>query len=93
LEFGESPEVAVHREVLEETGLEVTPDKLLRAWVFEPEPGTQILIVSYGCSVHSGLLRRSTEHSAVIFHQPAELNQLNLPEGYRTDIDRWIQMQ
>ena len=93
LEFGESPEVAVHREVLEETGLEVTPDMLLRAWVFKPEPDMQILIVSYGCSVHSGQLRRSTEHSAVTFHQPAELNHLNLPEGYRIDIDRWTQMQ
>ena len=49
MEFGESPEVAVRREVLEETGLEVTPDALLRAWVFEPETGTQVLIVSYGC--------------------------------------------
>ncbi len=45
------------------------------AALVNPEPGTHVLIVSYGCSVRTSRLRRSAEHSTVGFHQPAELNQ------------------
>ena len=40
LESDETPEMAV-QEVLEETGLTVTADGLLRAWVFEPVPASR----------------------------------------------------
>ena len=90
LEEGESPTSAVRREVLEECGLEVTVGPLIRAWVFEPVPGTPVLILSYGCTLVSGQLRRSAEHASVTFQQPHELESLNLPEEYRTDIGIWI---
>lgn len=91
LEEGESPQSAVRREVLEESGLEVTVGALIRAWVFEPLPRTPVLILSYGCTLTSGLLRRSAEHDSITFHQPDELGSLNLPQDYRTDIEIWIQ--
>lgn len=89
LEPGESPEEAVRREIYEEAGLLVCPDKLLRAWMFEPVPGADVLILTYGCSLESGRVRGSQEHSHVRFHSQAGLSALALPAGYRLDIDLW----
>jgi len=79
----------VQREVLEETGLTVTADGLLRAWVFEPLPASPVLVLSYGCSVQAGQLKASIEHAAVGFYSLDDLAQMKLPSGYRTDIELW----
>lgn len=91
LEEGESPQSAVRREVFEESRLEVTVGPLIRAWVFEPLPRTPVLILSYGCTLTSGQLRQSAEHDSIAFQQPGELESLNLPLDYRTDIEIWMQ--
>ena len=89
LESDETPEMAVQREVLEETGLTVTADVLLRAWIFDPVPASPVLAASYGCSVRAGQLQASVEHAAVGFHSLDELAQMKVPSGYRTDIELW----
>ena len=89
LEAGESPEEAVVREVDEEAGLEITPVTLLRNWVFDPVPGSSVLIVSYGCLLRPGRVRLSAEHDAIAFHDPEQLGRIILPSGYRTDIELW----
>lgn len=93
LEPGESPEEAVRREISEEAGLMVSPRSLIRAWLFQPIPTTDVLILTYGCSLESGTLNRSYEHSHVRFHDREALHALALPAGYRIDIDRWYEQQ
>jgi mutator protein MutT len=56
VEFGETPEVNVAREVLEEAGLRVTPIKLLSevaAWPVEKKNGVryQVYLLPYVCKV------------------------------------------
>lgn len=89
LEAGEDPEETVVRELAEESGLIVAPQRLLRAWVLEPFPGSAVLIVTYGCTMRGGELRGSAEHSAVRFHESGGLAKLALPEGYLNDIALW----
>ncbi len=89
LEHGEAPEDAVRREIREEAGLLVAPAQLLRAWILQPVPGSDVLILSYGCRIESGVVNASDEHSQVRFHDRDELRGLVLPVGYRTDIDIW----
>lgn len=61
--------------------------------MFEPLPGASVLVLSYGCRVSTGNPRSSEEHSIMEFHDRAELDQLNLPVGYRIDIDLWTRGQ
>ena len=90
LEEGESPELCVVREVLEETSLVVTAGCLLDAWVFEVVPGRHVLILAYSCALtvpgRTGL-RASAEHAAVRFVGWGELDALRLPVGYRRAIE------
>lgn len=89
LESGESPDEAVRREIREEAGLDVRPVLLLRTWVFDPVPGSSVLIGTFGCELRGGTLVASSEHSCVRFHEPRAVAALPLPEGYRTDIGLW----
>ncbi|MEL6984405.1 MAG: NUDIX hydrolase [Actinomycetota bacterium] len=91
LEAGETPAGCVAREVAEETGLAVEVTDLIDTWVYEPLPGREVLIVTYGCvpfdSVPSVI--RSDEHLAVEFLAIDELDRLTIPEGYRASIRSW----
>lgn len=90
LEEGETPEQCVVREVLEETSLAVTAQRLLGAWVFEVIPGRQVLILAYACALIGpdvAGLRASAEHQAVRFVGWGELDRVALPVGYRRAID------
>src|SRR6185503_5489107 len=49
LEPGEDPEASVRREILEELGLAVQPDRLLDTWVYDIDRTVHVLIVTYGC--------------------------------------------
>lgn len=54
MEYGESPEETVVREVKEETTLDVTPEKLLGVWWFiSPTSKKQIVCITYLCNAKS----------------------------------------
>lgn len=55
LEFGESPLEALSREVMEETGLEITSSKLIGTWRFfgKKVDDFQIECITYLCTVKS----------------------------------------
>lgn len=61
MEFGETAEEPVVREVHEETGLIIKPVKLLDTWNSVKED-YQITGVIYYCSIESGQVRLSDEH-------------------------------
>jgi 8-oxo-dGTP pyrophosphatase MutT (NUDIX family) len=90
LEDGEELERCVEREVKEETGLEVIAVRLVHAWSYEVLAGRRVVVIAYECRLsHEGAVPQpSGEHHAVSFVRVAELDQVDLPTGYRRAIDR-----
>ncbi|MBU7598951.1 NUDIX hydrolase [Streptomyces sp. P38-E01] len=86
-----SCEVALAREVEEETGWQVKAEDLLDTWVYEPLPGRRVLIVTYGCIVLTPDRRPavSHEHKEVGLFTLDEVGDLTMPEGYKNSITAW----
>ncbi|GAA2496111.1 NUDIX hydrolase [Streptomyces murinus] len=95
LEGPESPEQRVETEIREESGWTASAGQLLDVWMYEPIPGRQVFIVTYGCTAIDA--RRppvvSHEHKeAGLFHRD-EVPGLVMPQGYKDSIARWYELQ
>ena len=100
LDDGETPEGALRREILEETGLRVTVGPLVDAWVFRVTPREKVLILAYACRRRDrprphayrtngkGGVRISHEHSEAAWLRVTVLNREPLPRGYLRGIRR-----
>lgn len=60
--FGESPQQALQREIMEETGLEVETDRILFASTWPTTPKREALVICYLCISPSAEVRLSCEH-------------------------------
>jgi 8-oxo-dGTP pyrophosphatase MutT (NUDIX family) len=90
LELGEDPAACVAREISEETGWVVTTGPILDAWQYHIRPGTDVLVVTYGCHPASaGEPVISAEHRQAGLFTPAEAGQLRMPAGYRRSVRAW----
>jgi 8-oxo-dGTP pyrophosphatase MutT (NUDIX family) len=90
LEAGESPEACVAREIFEELNLHVEVGPLLDAWIYEPIPGRNVLVLAYGCVARDlDAVNHSEEHSAVETFGLDELEKIPLPAGYAPSIWAW----
>lgn len=90
LEVGESPERCVAREIDEELGLDVAPASLVDAWVYDLASGTDVLVLTYGCTERSARSATlSDEHTRFAWIDLAEVAGLPMPDGYKTSIARW----
>lgn len=100
LDDGETPEEALRREILEETGLRVSVGSLVDAWVFRVTPREKVLVLEYACRINGrrwqyarrtngkGGVRISHEHIASAWLPVTELNREPLPRGYLRGIQR-----
>src|SRR5262245_29380074 len=91
LELGETPEVCLAREIVEELDLRVEVGPLLDAWVYEITDEVRVLVVTYGCM--AGSLPQpleSPEGCPVGLFPPEALDDLRLPPGYRRAIVAWF---
>jgi len=79
LDFGEDLEVALKREVKEESGLDILIDKLIYATTFKTHEYRQIVILAYLCTATDETITLSTEHQNYIWAGKKELLEL-LPE-------------
>lgn len=90
LEPSETPGQCVAREIDEELRLTVDPVRLVDAWVYTIEPGTEVLVLTYGCRETA---RReaavSHEHSALRWVPLPEIDALKMPSGYKRSIRSW----
>ena len=88
-----SPEAALEREILEETGWKVKAGPLVEggAWIYQPIPGRRVLIVTYGCTVLTPDRPPavSHEHKQLGMFTVDEVSSLNLPDGYKRAITSW----
>ncbi|MFF6880062.1 NUDIX domain-containing protein [Streptomyces sp. NPDC012474] len=89
----DSPEGALEREILEETGWEVKAGPLIDCgvWIYEPVPRRKVLIVTYGCTV------LTPDRAPVVSHEHKQLGMftadqvpaLHMPDGYKQAVATW----
>jgi 8-oxo-dGTP pyrophosphatase MutT (NUDIX family) len=90
LELSESPEQCLAREMAEELGLVIEPERTLNSWIYTIVPGVDVLIVTYGClesSLNEAVL--SDEHKELRWFPLAGVDTLKMPEGYKASIRSW----
>jgi 8-oxo-dGTP pyrophosphatase MutT (NUDIX family) len=91
LELGEAPPVCLAREVQEELSLSVNIGPILDTWVYHITEGVDVLIVTYGCLPNSsGDIAHSAEHQALGLFPADEVDQLNMPQGYKYSVKEWF---
>ncbi len=88
-DLGEPFEHCAVREVREETGLDITVDRLIGVEPLEVTPGAWVDIVAYDCVLEAGgaaetqTLLASSEHTRVAFLDPCAVPDAELPQAYR----------
>ena len=86
-DLGEPFQDCAVREVREETGLDITVDRLIGVQPFEVTPGAWVDVVAYDCVLAAGAaaetLQASTEHTRVAFLDPCAVPDAELPQAYR----------
>ena len=90
LELSESPEQCLVREISEELRLDIEPESILDSWVYTIASGVHVVVFAYGCvesSRDEAVL--SNEHKELQWFPLAEIDTLNLPEGYKASIRSW----
>lgn len=91
LDEGETPERALCREFLEETGLRVTVGPLVDAWVFQVTSREKVLVLEYACRKNGNrAVRISREHNDFAWPPVGSLNREPLPRGYLRGIQRAV---
>lgn len=86
LEFGESPEEALARELLEETGLSAQIVCPLQTWNFFREEDTQIVGITFLCKASTNAVRLSEEHEAYAWITRDELKDYDILPSVLADI-------
>ena len=88
IEFGESPENALIREAKEETGLDISINKLLYAATFMTNPLRQVIILAYQCSALHDKIELSFEHSDYLWACKKQLEE-KLADGILADMNKY----
>lgn len=79
IDYGESPEEALRREAMEETGLKITVGKILYATSFVRSSVQQNIVLTYLCGTRSGDVVLSEEHEDFLWAEPKQLRDYLLP--------------
>jgi 8-oxo-dGTP pyrophosphatase MutT (NUDIX family) len=91
LELGEDPPDCVVREISEEAGWQVTAGPLLDCWQYHIRPGSDVVIVTYGCYLDStDAPVVSNEHKRAGLFTPEQVPALVMPEGYKRSVAAWF---
>lgn len=93
---GEQPEDCVVREVFEELNVQAQVDRLLDAWKYKifPDQDLEVVIVTYACHTHASQkdFVYSFEHKELRFFSPEEIAGLNMPQGYKRAIVKFLKV-
>ncbi|WP_053365656.1 NUDIX hydrolase [Bacillus sp. FJAT-27245] len=80
LDFGETLQFALAREIVEETGLEVAVGELLFATTILTSPVRQVAILTYLCRAESDAVLLSAEHSDFCWADKDEVKAMLAPD-------------
>ena len=87
MDFGESLEDALIREVQEEVGLIINIDKLLYATTFKTSEHRQVIILTYACTTYNNMVVLSGEHKNYLWANKEQTMSL-LPKPIIDDLNR-----
>lgn len=88
MEFGETAEETLKREIMEETGLKVSPIKLLDTWNLI-KVDHQITGIIYLCSLEEGEVILSEEHDAFKWINANEESIDTVYDVFKTRMENW----
>lgn len=89
IEPGENPEQCTVREIKEELNIDVEIDSLVDTWMYNILGKVDVFIVTYLCKpvlMNAEKIKISNEHKELGLFAPEEINNLNMPEGYKASI-------
>jgi 8-oxo-dGTP diphosphatase len=87
IEFGETLEETLVREVKEEVGLEISIGNILYATTLKTTPTRQVVILTYLCESKDENVVLSEEHSDYLWATKKQLREL-LPQGIIDDFEK-----
>lgn len=100
MEIGESITETVIREVKEETGLNVKPERMVGVYTnpkhiiaFSDGEVRQEFSICFVCKVIGGTLKQSDESSEIRYFPMIELDQLNMHVSIRQRIDDYLKQK
>ncbi|HAV11813.1 MAG TPA: DNA mismatch repair protein MutT [Candidatus Moranbacteria bacterium] len=85
IEFGEKVEEGLHREVMEESNLEIDIVRPLRTWSFLREENHQLVGITYLAEYKRGEVKLSWEHSAFEWVSFEDVMDGDYPEWFKKD--------
>jgi 8-oxo-dGTP diphosphatase len=86
INFGETPEKALKREIKEETGLSVSSFKPVRTWTFFKNKNTQVIGITMLCKYKSGRVKLSKEHEDFKWIDPKDIEKYDIHSGIKKDV-------
>lgn len=88
MEFGETAEETLKREIMEETGLIVSPIKLLDTWNLI-KVDRQITGIIYLCSIEEGVVKLSDEHDAYKWIKAGKESLDVMYDVFKNPMEKW----
>jgi 8-oxo-dGTP diphosphatase len=93
MEYGETPDETLGRELLEEVGLKVEIIKPLNTWSFFRDENTQIVGITYLCDAVSSEVILSEEHVDFAWVTFEDLRNYNIKPSIIEQIERWYKRE
>jgi 8-oxo-dGTP diphosphatase len=95
LEFGESPEQALTREIFEETGLNVECICPINVWSFFKNEDTEVVGITYLCKSKDNIIKLSNEHGNYAWILCEDIQNYNVLPGILDEIRKldWEQIK